>query len=601
MLIKALCEYYDILEEKGQVTPEGYSKVKIDYMICLTLSGDIEEIIDIREKKEVKDKSNRIKAEYFSREILLPKRTQKPGIDYNIIEHRPLYIFGLNYGKDGFTPFDKTNKALKSHEIFVKENFKFIEGIDHPLVNAYRLFLEKWKSEEQINNFHLLKLGNDYSKGYYSFCLSGDIERQLQSVADIKRRWNDNYSVKSLEYNEINSQCAVTGQVLPIARIHNKIQGIKGGQAAGTVLISFKNDSESSYNKNQSYNSNISEIVMKKYTESLNILLSEKLHKTNLDDMTILHWAQSVNNEKLDSVINWMAFDDNINEDEMDSELKNIFDHLKKGLDANYKSLNIDKNTDYYIVGLTPNNSRISVKFVYKEKSENVVSNAAQHQIDLAIEGNKRQIPIWKIKSELISPKSNEEKIPPQLYTELFRSIIFGTRYPRQLLSTAVKRVKIDSDTDNSNFIKVNSTRIGIIKACINRDTRLNKNKEVIKMALDTKNINPAYLCGRLFALLEKIQLKASNDKINKTIKDSYFASACSTPALVFPRLLMLSQNHLSKIEYNNYWNNQIGEIMNMLGREFPQTLTLTEQGMFIIGYYQQYYYKKEKNENQED
>ena len=36
MLIKALCEYYDILEEKGQVTPEGYSKVKIDYMICLT-------------------------------------------------------------------------------------------------------------------------------------------------------------------------------------------------------------------------------------------------------------------------------------------------------------------------------------------------------------------------------------------------------------------------------------------------------------------------------------------------------------------------------------------------------------------------------------
>jgi hypothetical protein len=53
MLIKALCEYYDILEEKGQVTPEGYSKVKIDYMICLTPKGDIDEIIDIRERREV--------------------------------------------------------------------------------------------------------------------------------------------------------------------------------------------------------------------------------------------------------------------------------------------------------------------------------------------------------------------------------------------------------------------------------------------------------------------------------------------------------------------------------------------------------------------
>ena len=120
-------------------------------------------------------------------------------------------------------------------------------------------------------------------------------------------------------------------------------------------------------------------------------------------------------------------------------------------------------------------------------------------------------------------------------------------------------------------------------------------------MALDTNNTNLAYLCGRLFAMLEKIQSKASNDKINKTIKDSYFASACSTPAKVFPRLLMLSQNHLSKIENGFYWNSIVGEIISMLGQEFPQTLTLTEQGMFIIGYYQQYYYKKEKNENQED
>jgi CRISPR-associated protein Csd1 len=597
MLIKALCEYYDILEEKGQVTPEGYSKVKIDYMICLTPKGDIDEIIDIRERREVIGKNNKLKIQYYPRQVLLPERTQKPGIDYNIIEHRPLYIFGLNLGKDGFTPFDKTNKALKSHDIFVKENLKFIEGINQPLVNAYRLFLEKWKPEEQITNRHLLKLGNDYSKCYYAFCLSGEINKPLHQVQEINHRWNECFSEQSIDLSETKSQCAITGQVLPIARIHNKIKGIKGGQAAGGVLVSFKNDSESSYNKSQSYNSNISEKSMKKYTESLNILLSDKLHKTNLDDVTVLHWAQSVNNEKLDTVINWMTFDDNINEDELDLELKNVLGHIKKGLSSDFKSLNIDKNTDYYIVGLTPNNSRISIKFIYKEKFGNIVSNVLQHQIDLALESNERKISLWKIKNELISPKSSEEKISPQLITEIFRSIMFGTHYPRQLLSTAVKRVKIDSDTEESSFIKVNATRIGIIKACINRNLRLNKKEEVIKMALDTNNNNPAYLCGRLFALLEKIQSKASNDKINKTIKDSYFASACSTPAMVFPRLLMLSQNHLSKIENGFYWNNLLGKIMNMIGQEFPQTLTLTEQGMFIIGYYQQYYYKEDKSE----
>ena len=596
MLIKALCDYYDILEEKGQVTPEGYSKVKTDYMICLTTEGDIDEIVDVRDKTEVKGKYKKIKTEYHSRHILLPDRTQKTAIDYYIIEHRPIYIFGLNYSKDGFTPSDKTNKALRSHDIFVKENLRFIEGINQPLVNAYRLFLEKWNPKEQINNLHLLRLGKDYNKNY-SFCLSGEIDKPLQQVQEIKHRWNEYFSEQSIDLSEKKSQCAITGQVLPIARIHNKIQGIKGGQAAGGVLVSFKNDSESSYNKNQSYNSNISEKVMKKYTESLNILLIDKLHKTNLDDITVLHWAQSVNNEKLDKVINWMAFDDKINEDELDLELKNIYDNLKKGLSSDLKSLNIDKNTDYFVVGLTPNNSRISIKFIYKEKFGDVVSNVLQHQIDLALEGNERQIPLWKIKNELTSPKSSEEKIPPQLITEIFRSIIFGTHYPRQLLSTVVKRVKIDCDTEKSSFIKVNATRIGIIKACINRTLRLNKKEEVIKMALDTNSTNPAYLCGRLFAMLEKIQSKASNDKINKTIKDSYFASACSTPAKVFPRLLMLSQNHLSKIENGFYWNSIVGEIISMLGQEFPQTLTLTEQGMFIIGYYQQYYYKKDKSE----
>ena len=120
-------------------------------------------------------------------------------------------------------------------------------------------------------------------------------------------------------------------------------------------------------------------------------------------------------------------------------------------------------------------------------------------------------------------------------------------------------------------------------------------------MSLDTKNTNPAYLCGRLFAVLEKIQERASTGKLNRTIKDTYFASACSSPAIVFPRLLTLTQNHLSKIEYGYYWNGCIGEIMNLLdSTEFPQTLSLTEQGMFIIGYYQQYYNKKEKDENEE-
>lgn len=117
-------------------------------------------------------------------------------------------------------------------------------------------------------------------------------------------------------------------------------------------------------------------------------------------------------------------------------------------------------------------------------------------------------------------------------------------------------------------------------------------------MALDETNINQAYLCGRLFAVLEYTQKSSVSGTLNKTIKDSYFRSACVKPATVFPKLLMLAQNHLAKIENPLFLNKLITEISSKINGEFPQTLSLDEQGKFIIGYYHQtnsLYTKREK------
>ena len=50
MLIHALCDYYDILAKAGQVLPEGYSCVKIHYLVSLTEDGKIDDIIEYKEK-----------------------------------------------------------------------------------------------------------------------------------------------------------------------------------------------------------------------------------------------------------------------------------------------------------------------------------------------------------------------------------------------------------------------------------------------------------------------------------------------------------------------------------------------------------------------
>ena len=107
-------------------------------------------------------------------------------------------------------------------------------------------------------------------------------------------------------------------------------------------------------------------------------------------------------------------------------------------------------------------------------------------------------------------------------------------------------------------------------------------------MSLDKTNQTPAYLCGRLFAVLEKLQQDASNNSLNRTIKDAYFASASARPALVFPKLIRLAQNHLNKVKYPVYYNKLIGEIMDGLNGEFPEILRLMDQGKFDVGYYQQ-------------
>lgn len=120
-------------------------------------------------------------------------------------------------------------------------------------------------------------------------------------------------------------------------------------------------------------------------------------------------------------------------------------------------------------------------------------------------------------------------------------------------------------------------------------------------MALDKENRNPAYLCGRLFAVLERLQQDASGNSLNRTIKDAYFASAVSKPVLVFPKLLRLAQNHLNKVRNPVYYNIWFGEIMDKMKGEFPGSLLMEDQGRFIIGYYQQYQSFFTKNTEKDD
>lgn len=586
MLVKSLCDYYDILSEQGKVLPDGYSKIGVHFLIYLTPEGTIDEILDWQERNFIEDKKGKKKERAKPREIVLPKRTEKSGIDSNYIEHRPLYLFGLNYENELFTPNDQTDKAKKSHELFKEVNLKFIEGIDTPIVNAYRNFIHNWIPENEVDNLKLIQLGKSYKNSSFAFALSGRTELLHEDKA-IKERWIKHYSLMHEEADSLFvSQCAITGEREKIARIHSKIKGIYGGSSTGTVLINFNNPSENSYGHSQSYNSNISEKAMKKYTEVLNYIVSSRKQKILLDDMTVIYWAMS-NDERCNDIMSALLFHnpDVVGSEEMEEMMKSLMFDACEGniLSERLSVANIDPDIRFYMIGLKPNTSRLAIKFFYQKKFGELLYNIARHQNDMQISEQIHSVSLWQIKKELISPKSSKETVNPALMAKLFEAIVYGVNYPQFLLDTVVRRVKTDKEQD------VGRIRAGIIKACINRKSRISNEKEELKLALDKDNKNPSYLCGRLFAVLEKLQQNASGNSLNRTIKDAYFASAASKPAVIFPKLLKLAQNHLKKTKNEVFFNRMIEEVINELAGEFPETLPLVEQGKFIIGYYQQY------------
>ena len=375
--------------------------------------------------------------------------------------------------------------------------------------------------------------------------------------------------------------------------------------SSGCVLVGMKESAFESYGKKQSYNSNVSEKAMKMYTSAFNSLLADRSHYKTFDDMTIVYFAMKKNDAEECNMFAGMfsGFEDELNKSvvtEADRNINTVMSQLKQGRTAD---MPYDPNVEFYVAGFTPNSSRISQKFIFHDKFGRIFDNVLKHQQDIAFTEGQHQVSIERIKRELISPKSSKETVPPPLTAALFEAILKGTRYPDELLSTVITRVKTDSDEENNHFIKINNVRAGLIRGCINRKY----NKEVIKMSPELDNKNPATLCGALFAVLEKIQQDTSEGTLNTTIVDSYFSSACSRPVTVFPHLVDLSFKHLKKyksIELRNYYKNLILDIIADLEEKFPHTLSNDEQGMFIIAYAKQnrkLYTKKSKDKPAEN
>ena len=198
--------------------------------------------------------------------------------------------------------------------------------------------------------------------------------------------------------------------------------------------------------------------------------------------------------------------------------------------------------------------------------------------------------------SETVNQNAKDKSPVPNMAAFVLQAILSGARYPASLYTDTLIRVRAEQGA-------VTWGRAGIIKAYLIRNCGLERGEDY--MGLMEDNRDPAYLSGRLFAVLESIQMDA-NPGIKATIRDRYFNSACATPASIFPVLVKLKNSHMKKLERDKgsakiYYEKLLTEIMGKMGEKFPTRLSLEEQGKFILGYYHQVQKKYEKREEKTD
>ena len=216
-------------------------------------------------------------------------------------------------------------------------------------------------------------------------------------------------------------------------------------------LVCFNNSAFESYGREQSYNSSISVESMKKYTKALKYLVSSPKHKQIIDDMTILFWANTAGAEEpyLD-VFSFAVFPSQ--EGISDEDLQSVFERFAAGKMSDLTD--IDVSTQFYVLGIKPNSSRLSVKIFERNSFGKMMRNAVKHCRDMSFSPEDRQLSLWEIDWALQSPLTNEA-VDPALQAKLLLAVIKGTPYPQSMLTTAVRRCKTDHDDAKKKFYAV--------------------------------------------------------------------------------------------------------------------------------------------------
>lgn len=609
MILKALYDYYDRCDG---LAPNGMKHNEIAFLIVIDKKGNFVRFEDRRI-----DEKN-------CQKFLVAKAVSRTGKNFvaNLLWDKGSYVLGLS--DENFLE-DQLKEKLEG-ELSDKDRMKFTKKLEVDIPKAkernetciecfvkkvdeiHKLFPSNervtavWLFYQQKREFVMEQIMSDSLwetiqrnlTKYFSFLIDGETKIVAEDKAVINGLLEINCDDE--EGAQSKSICLITGEkCIPVrTTTATPIPGSDGGK-----LVSFNIRSGDSYGKSQGYNAPISNEAEFKYTTALLRLLgTDSKNKFYIGSRTYVFWA-STNTEASSSVESCLfnLFGSQTKDDDPDrhiDEVKKVFNDIYSGL----RPTNSDDR--FYILGLAPCKGRIAVVYWSEQSLKEFAKHILQHFEDMEIVDRRKEVdrkPYAGIHTMMatITLGGKSSDVQPNLPDAVIRSIMQGIPYPEPLFASCIRRIRAEQKQQ-----KVSIARVSILKAYLNR---LNNNHKKIKCMLDKENINQGYLCGRLFAVLEKIQEESqkkgdnfeSNQEQEKTksstICDRYMNAASATPTTVFATLLNLSAHHGEKLDYVRrvFFEKLKGEIMDKISPEgFPSHLDLNNQGRFFVGYYHQ-------------
>lgn len=558
MILQALVSYYEVLAGRNMISQPGWSPAKVSYALELNDNGEVENILYLN----VPAKNGKKMIPQMMNVPVHPKLTS--GVNASFLCNNSSYFLGI----------DEKGKPERAKDCFLasrKYHHELLDASDEPAAKALLRFFDSWDSDTLSAMVDPKKMSDIISGSNLVFLYHG---QYIHDIPSIRHIWQQFYSSSDGEL----FPCLVTGETAPVAQLHPAIKGVPGAQSSGASLVSYNADAFCSFNRKQGENAPTSQYAAFAYGAALNYLISTQYNR--IGDAVVLFWAENGVEQyrSLMSFSCWGKTPANYTAQDLQAVVKDIV----LGRSSVFDSERIDPNMRFYLLGISPNAARLSVRFFLRNSFGEFLRNIDEHQKRLNIVPDTGQpIPLWKLLDETVNQNATDKTPSPNMSGETLRAILNNLPYPSTLLTGVQLRIRADHVIDRE--------RAAIIKAYYLKKPHHDISKEALQVSLNPECTDAAYVLGRLFSVLENIQ-NSANPSINTTIRDKYFNSASATPSAVFPTLINLSQKHLKKIGGGLavVLDQQLTDILGLLGNSFPKRMTLPQQGAFQLGYYHQ-------------